>query len=71
MQFIRLFNLIILLFFAQNSFSANSGDEFAFTVQGSNTIGAKLAPECARHFLLARGLNNVMIANEKYLTNIL
>lgn len=69
MKLIGLCNLFMLLLFSQNSFTANANDsakatdEFAFTVQGSNTIGAKLAPECARHFLLSKGLNNVIIAN--------
>jgi phosphate transport system substrate-binding protein len=65
MHIIVILNFLLLVFSSQNAFSENNTNEFAFTLQGSNTIGAKLAPECARNFLSSKGFNNVYITNSK------
>ncbi len=35
-----------------------------FTISGSNTLGAKLAPTWAKHYLAAKGLKNVTVSSE-------
>jgi phosphate transport system substrate-binding protein len=56
---LRCWSFSILLYFFSIAVSANDG--YLFTVSGSNTVGAKLAPSCAVSYLDSLGLDNSRI----------
>lgn len=60
MQYLRFFLLVYLIVASNFSFSVPAAD-YWFRIQGSNTVGAKLAPHCAAAFLKHKQATDVFI----------